>query len=174
MNHIMIKLSNVFLPVYQVKSTKAFFVIILEFSLVLFPVLLQIVKICIIKSMIKWDWLFIINNTLTRKCIIHPLTFISQFSVWIIQIPKTIHSSLVPISLVYTAISILELSFSVAQAVYFLSYIDAGIVILLCNDIRLNCFCFQPHLLLRIKRGDIFFSSFIISSFIFQLIWINI
>ena len=153
MNHIMIKLSYIFLPVHKIKCAESFFEIVLEFSLVLLPMFLKEIKICEVKWVIKWNWIFIINSTFTRKCIVLPISFICKLFVWIVQSSIAVHCSILSISIINSSVRIAEFSFSMSKAILFLSCINTGILILFCDNFYIWIALLKVliwHLLLRL------------------------
>ena len=117
MNHVMIKLSYIFLPIHEIKCAESFFEIVLELSLVLLPMFWKIIKIGEVKTMVKLNWIFIINTTLTKEGIILPLSLISKLSIWIVQVTQTIHCTLIPISFIDTSVCVLKFSFTVTKTI---------------------------------------------------------
>lgn len=134
MNHVMIKLSYIFLPIHKIKCAESFFEIVLELSLVLLPMFLKKIEICEIKWVVKWNWIFIINSTFSRKCIVLPISLICKLFIWIIQSSVAIHCSILSISIINPSISIAEFSFPMTKAILFLSCINTSILILFCNN----------------------------------------
>ena len=138
MDHVMIKLAHVFLPVHQIECTESFFIVILEFSLVLLPVLLKVVEVCIVEGVVQRDGLFIINSPLSRKRIILPIPLISKLFIWVIKSSIPIHSTILPISVIDAPISIAELPFPMSQTILLLPSVNTSIFVLLRHNITFH------------------------------------
>ena len=110
-----------FLPVRYVQHPSSILWIInklsyimLETTLVFSPVLIQIIKIPIIKLTWKWFRIFIVNCTLPWKLIIYPLTLICKFIRLVVKFTIAMHFILFPFTIIHTTILIIKFAFSMS------------------------------------------------------------
>jgi len=107
----------------------------------------KIIEISKIKRLVKWNWFFIVYCTFSIKCVIFPLTFISKFFIRIKKFTITIHSSIIPITIINSTICITEFSFSMTKSIFFLSDINTSVSILFCNNFWILFWTFFLNLL---------------------------
>ena len=150
MHPISLKVSLIILIIRQHKLAKSLFRVTNQSSFVEFPFLLNVIKICVVETLIYRCRLVVIHFSMTVKLINKPVTFISQFMVWIVQFSISMHVVVFPFTLVVTGFSIKEFTISISKSIYFLSLVPAPIFIVLYNILSLLVLVLRLRLLIKL------------------------
>ena len=134
-DHVTLELSNVFLTIDQIKSTLSFFKIFNKISFIFFPMLLEIVKIVVIKLSFKFGRNFIVNTSFPIEGVFCPLTFISKLFWRIVEFSKAVHGTIFPLAIIDASIVVAKPPVTMPQTTFLLPNIYTVILVLFCNYI---------------------------------------
>ena len=127
--HVRLELPNELLAINKIKNAISLLEVLLKVSLVSFPVILNFIKIAIIKRSRQRSWSLIINLSPSIEAIFIKLPNVGKLAIGVVKFSLSLHFSVLPVSLVDTAVRVLEFSVAISFVVAFFTVVRGAILV---------------------------------------------
>jgi hypothetical protein len=105
--------------------------VLLQISLVLYPLLVEGVEVGVVETALDGGWIIVEDDAEAVELIVDPLSFVGDSSIGVVESAESLHFIVLPLSLVLAALLIDELSFSVSHSVLLIAFVPCSNIILL-------------------------------------------
>jgi hypothetical protein len=125
------KLSLKPLPILQHNLPPSLLKIMLQFPLIVHPLLFQIVEVGIVKGIIQHGGVVIINLAGTVELVLLPVALVSEAAITVKEFAVTVHPIVLPLALVAAALVVVQAAIAVALLVLDVAFVSTAAFVLL-------------------------------------------
>ena len=156
MESVSLEVALVVLVIGQDQLTEPFLRIAHEGTIVVLPLLLNVLEAGVVKCALNGCRLIIVDLPVAVELVHEPVSLVGQLVVRIVQPAEPMHVVVLPVPVIVAAFLVVELSLAVPQSVNFLPLIPTSIFILLHDILPILILVLSLRLLIKFGNdGDV-------------------